>query len=492
MMKFLQKFSDSIMKRAVLSSSISMYSSERSPNLYDRLVKCYRERVSVIPVLDEWVAQVGDIRQQTLQLFIKNFTKRRRFTPALHIVEWMSRSRNQYVITQKLAAVQLDLLFKVHGIDEVEKYFNELDDVLLDYPVYVALLNCYAMVKYVEKADQVMERIRKFNSRSTMPYNVMLSLYCTNREHVKLEALARDMQDEGIVYNRLTYEILLKAYARFDLELMERLLAKMESDDWDYINFHTYATAAKGYLKAGDSEKAYALLRKAESLTGVHGGSSTYLSLITYYAAMQRTADVYRIWNLVPDFAELSNKYYVTMISSLEKLEDLDGARNILEEWEGTNTAFDIEIPNLVIRAYCKKGDVGDAEIILKRLMDSGKELNALTFSHMALGYLKDGQMEKAVEFTKKAFLASVPSWKPNLIVVSACLEYLQEKRDANGMQEMLMLLEKCGSSKDVIKDIIQRFSSNEKPKTENQNKTAATGDFYIPLFSSISSGKTS
>lgn len=88
MMKFLQKFSDSIMKRAVLSSSgwrISMYSSERSPNLYDRLVKCYRERVSVIPVLDEWVAQVGDIRQQTLQLFITNFTKRRRFTPALHV-----------------------------------------------------------------------------------------------------------------------------------------------------------------------------------------------------------------------------------------------------------------------------------------------------------------------------------------------------------------------------------------------------------------------
>ncbi|XP_047954047.1 pentatricopeptide repeat-containing protein At2g20710, mitochondrial-like isoform X2 [Salvia hispanica] len=483
------------MKRAVWSPSgwrISMYSTERSPNLYDRLVKCYRDRASVIPVLDEWVAQVGDIRQQTLQLFITNFTKRRRFTPALHIVEWMSRSRNQYVITPKLAAIQLDLLFKVYGIDEVEKYFNKLDHILLDYPVYVALLNCYAMVKYVEKAEQVMECIRKFKSRSTMPYNVMLSLYCTNREHVKLEALAREMQDEGIVYNRLTYEILLKGYARFDLERMERLLVKMEADYWDYINFHTYATAAKGYLKAGDSEKAYALLRKAESLTGVHGGSSTYLSLITYYAAMQRTEDVYRVWNLLPDFAELSNKYYVTMISSLEKLEDLDGARNILEEWEGTNADFDIEIPNLVIRAYCKKGGVRDAEIILKRLMDAGKELNALTFSHMALGYLKDGQMEKTVEFTKKAFLASLPSWKPNLIVVSACLEYLQEKKDANGMQEMLMLLEKYGSSKDGVKDIIQRFSSNEKPKTENRNKTAATGDFYIPLFSSIYGGKTS
>lgn len=89
MMKFLHKFNDSIIKGGVLSSSstlrVSSYSSERSPNLYDRLVKCNQERISLIPVLDEWVAEVGYIRQQTLELFIRKFTERRRFTPALHV-----------------------------------------------------------------------------------------------------------------------------------------------------------------------------------------------------------------------------------------------------------------------------------------------------------------------------------------------------------------------------------------------------------------------
>ncbi|XP_057808387.1 pentatricopeptide repeat-containing protein At2g20710, mitochondrial-like isoform X2 [Salvia miltiorrhiza] len=400
---------------------------------------------------------------------------------------------NQFVMTPQLAAVHLDLLFKFYGIEQAEKYFNELDDVLLDYPVYVALLNCYAEAKYVEKAEAIMGYIRKFKSRSTLPYNVMLSLYNRKREHEKLEALTREMRDEGIVYNRNTYGILLKTYARCDVERMEKLLVRMEIDDWDYVDFDTYATAVKGYLEAGASEKAYALLRKAESLTGVHGRSSAYLTMINYYAAMQRKEDVYRVWNLLPDFAELSKNYYYTMISSLAKLDDLDGARKILEEWERTNAAASyIEMTNLVIRAYCKKGDVGDAEIILKRAMDTGKEPNALTFSHMALGYFKDGQMEKAVEFTTKAFVASLPSWKPNLIVVSACLEYLQKKGDADGMQEMLMLLEKYGSSSDDAKEIIERFSSNGKPQTENQNKTAAREDFYIPLFTSTAGGKNS
>lgn len=404
----------------------------------------------------------------------------------------MSRSRNPYVITPELAAVQLGLLYRVYGIEEVERYFNQLDDILLDYPVYLALLRCYAIVKYVEKAEATMERIRNFNSRSALPYNEMLGLYSLKREYSKIEALTREMHDKSIAYNRITYKILLTAYARSDVERMERLLVKMESDDWDFVDFWSYAAVVKGYLNGGALEKAYALLIKAESLIGVHGRSSVYLSLITYYATLQKKEDVYRVWNLLPEFAELARCYYVTMISSLVKLDDLDGARKIMEEWEGTSAAFDVEITNLVIRAYCKKGDVGGAEVILKRLMDAGKELNAQTFSHMALGYLKNEKMEKAVEFTKKAFLTSLPSWKPNLIVVAASLEYLQNKGDADGMQELLMLLGKYGSSSDDVKEIIERFSSNRKPNTENQNETAAKEGFYVPFFSSTAGGKYS
>ncbi|KAH6789587.1 hypothetical protein C2S51_004593 [Perilla frutescens var. frutescens] len=391
------------------------------------------------------------------------------------IAEWMCRSRNRFAITPGLVAVQLDLLLKVHGLEQAEKYFNGLEDSLVDFPVYVALMNCYAEAKYLVKAEATMNCIKKLGCWTTLPYNIMLRLYSQERKHEKLNALVQEMQIEGIVYDKITYKILLQAYARSDLEQMERLLVKMESDCRVIVDYHSYAAAAKGYLKAGALDKAFVFLKKAESMIGeVHGRISAYLSLITYYATMQRKEDVYRIWNLLPSIAELRNNAYVAMISSLVKLDDLDGARNVLEEWEGTTEPFDIQIPNLVIRAYCKKGDVGAAEIVLKELVDNGKEPNAHTLSHMALGYFKNGRMEKAVEVKKKAIVANLAGWKPNLIVVVACLEYLQSKGDTYGIQEMLMLLEKYGSSLGV-EEIRGRFW---KP-------TAAINDYYIPYFTS-------
>lgn len=87
MLKFLPKVSDSIVEKGVLGySSFRVFSSrQRQFNLYQRLQKCYEQRVSVIPVLDKWVAQVGEIRQQTLQLLITDFRKHRRFMPALEV-----------------------------------------------------------------------------------------------------------------------------------------------------------------------------------------------------------------------------------------------------------------------------------------------------------------------------------------------------------------------------------------------------------------------
>lgn len=471
MLKFLPKLSDSIVEKGVLRSStfrVSLFSSsKRQHNLYQRLQKCYEQRVSVIPVLDKWVAQVGEIRQQTLQLLITDFRKHRRFMPALQIAEWMSSSRKRYAITPELVAIQLDLLLKVHGLEQVEKYFNQLEDGSIDLPVYTALMNCYGEAKFLEKAEATMEHIRKFDSSSVLPYNILLRLYYVKQKHDQLDALVQQMQDEGIVYDKITHKILLNAYTRYDLEQMEKLLVKMELDGRFTVDFDSYATAAKGYLKAGAFDKAIVLLKKAESLIGVRASSTAYLSLITYYATMQRKEDVHRIWGLLPEVAKLYNNAYVSMISSLVKVDDLDGARKILEEWEGTSNTFDIQIPNLVIRAYCKKGNVGDAAVMVKRLVDAGEEPNAQTLSHMALGYLKNGEMEKAAEMKKKAFLCNLRGWQPNLIVVGGCIEYLQNKGDAYGIKEMLVLLEKF-SSLEGVKEIRRRFS-----------------DYYIPFFSS-------
>lgn len=389
----------------------------------------------------------------------------------------MSRSKGIYAIHPVLAADQLDLVYRVHGIEQAEKFFNRLEDYLVDYPVYIALLKCYVEVKYHGQAESTMNCIRKFNSPSALPYTMMLSLYCSCRQYEKLDALVQEMQEKGILHDKVTYSILLKAYACFDVEKMEKTLMEMESDYRVSVYFHSYAKVAKGYIKADAFEKAYELLKKSERKIGDYRRIDAYLSLIDCYATMQKKEDVYRVLNMFPDFAELSNCVYNAMIKSLVKLDDLEPAKKILELWEETNLSFDIRIPNLVIRGCCEKGDVREAEIIVKRLVDSGRKLNAQTFKHMALGYAINGEMEKAVEMKKKAIRKCKA---PDLIVAEACLEYLQSKGDGDGMREFLMLLEKFSSSSDYVKEIMERFSSNDgkPPKTGRDVQ-----GFYVPLF---------
>ncbi|KAK6162602.1 hypothetical protein DH2020_002443 [Rehmannia glutinosa] len=393
MLKLLNKFSDLFLKQSRLDPSIfrvPLYSTQTQTSssantLYQRLQRCYQERASLIPVLDKWVVEGRPIAHEELKGFIKSFRKNHRFKPALEIAEWMSEMKH-FNTKPGHIAVQLDLISKVHGLEQAEQYFNSLEDDLLVLPVYGALLNCYADAKSLEKAEAVMEKIRKLNCSSTLFYNTMLSLYSQMGMHEKLDSLMQEMEYKGIVFDVFTYNIRLNAYATVsDIEKMEKLLMKMEVDPQVTVNFHTYITAAKGYLKGGASEKASMVLKKAEHLINRHERQYTYGVLITVYATMQEKANVYRIWNLLRKDGKLYNRNYMCMLTSLEKLDDLEGAE---KSW---------------------RSRVREAEVILNRLLENGKEPTASTWSRMAFGYYENAQMEKAVEMTKKAIMARFP-----------------------------------------------------------------------------------
>ncbi|KAG8391556.1 hypothetical protein BUALT_Bualt01G0199900 [Buddleja alternifolia] len=385
----------------------------------------------------------------------------------LKIAEWMSDMK-YFNITPGHIAIQLDLISKVRGLEQAENYFNRLENSLRVLPVYGALLNCYVNAKSLEKAESLMENIRKLNSCSNLVYNSMLRLYSQTGKHDKLNSLTQEMEDKSIIYNEFSYNIILNACAASsDIERMEKLLMKMEVDPFVTINCLTYVTAAKGYLKAGDWEKTSILLKKCEHLIKGRERNSEYAVLMTVYASMQKREDVYRLWDLLKKSGKLYNRDYLSMVHSLEKLDDLDGVEKILEEWEENNISYDVRIPNFVIFTFCKSGRVREAELILSRVVESGNEPTASTWSRMAVGYYKSGMMEKAVEMIKKAFLTSFPGWKPDIPTVAACLEYLKKKGDAEGTLEMLMLLEKCGKFSVGFKERIEGYVKEGEPRPE-------------------------
>ncbi|KAF3444142.1 hypothetical protein FNV43_RR13832 [Rhamnella rubrinervis] len=433
--------------------------------LYSRISRSGNPRVSIVPVLNQWVEEGRDLKQAKLQKIIRQLRKYHRFRHALQISEWMSDERNHGLSSGDIA-VRLDLISKVHGLEQAKKYFDSIPDSLTGYQTYGALLNCYAEKKYFEEAEAIFQKMRELDFvKGPLSYNVMLKLYSQVGKHEKFDILMQEMEGKGIKCNKATFNIRLNAYsATSDIEGMEKLLMKMETDPSVIMDWNAYVAAAKGYLKAGQVEKGLTMLRRAEKLIGNQGKWFAYEQLLALYAVLGNKDEVYRIWNLYKSMDRLYNSGYVCMLRSLLKLDDIDGSEKILEEWESGKTCLDFRVPYILISAYCRKGLFEKAEAYVKRLTESGKELDAGIWNCMSTGYRMNGQMEKAVETMKNAALACQPEWKPNRFTLASCLEYLKGKGDMEVAHEILRLLKEQGLFSTGMYNRLLNCINNENP----------------------------
>ncbi|KAL3574415.1 hypothetical protein D5086_025028 [Populus alba] len=383
-------------------------STQRKDSLKLRISRAGNPKFSIIPVIEQWLKEGNSIKQSDLQNFIKLFRRHRRFSHALQISQWMSDERGSEQSPGDFA-VRLDLISKVHGLEQAEEYYNSIPDHLRGTQVYGALLNCYAHKRHLEKAEATMQKMRELGLVQTLSYNVMLSLYSHMGRYEKLEALVKEMEEKGVNSDIYTFNIRLHAYvATSNIEEMEKLLMKMETDSLININFHTFFAVANGYLKAGLLEKSIAMLKRAEELTAPMVGTTkahAYEMLLTLYGSAGNKDGVYR-------------------------------------EWVSRKTLYDIRIPNTMIRAYSRKGLWKKAEEYVNKIVESGMQLEASSWDHLATGYHFGGQMAKAVETLKKAISISKPGWKPNPYTLKTCLLYLESKGDEEAAEELLKFME--------------------------------------------------
>ncbi|KAE8736388.1 putative pentatricopeptide repeat-containing protein [Hibiscus syriacus] len=429
---------------AYSTKTLSRPSPSKSPDtLHTRVSRSGDPKSSVVPVLNQWLEEGKPMKQSTLQVIIRHLRSFRRYKHALEVSEYMSEEM-KYNISVGDMAVKLDLISKVHGLDQAEKYFNSLPEAMKTFQVYGALLNCYANHECLEKAEDTFQIMRK----SGLPifavsYNVMLNLYNHLGKHEKLDALMQEMTDKGIKHNAFTNNIRLNAYASsYDIEGMEKFLTRMENDAEISMDWNAYVIASNAYLKAKLTVKALQMLSRAEQLVPQSSRKHAYEVFLTIYTNLGRKEDVYRIWNLYRNLGKFFNSGYLCMISSLVKLDDLDGAEKVLAEWEIGCSFCDARIPNVMISAYCKKGYVEKAEAYTKRLIERGviKEPDAFILNSLATGYQMDGQMAEAVETLKAAISCSNSRWKPNTGTLAACLKFLERENNLEAAKELLEL----------------------------------------------------
>ncbi|KAJ1412890.1 Tetratricopeptide-like helical domain superfamily [Sesbania bispinosa] len=315
----------------------------------------------------------------------------------------MSNERTLHLVSRDIAS-RLDLIDQVRGLDQAEKYFSSISDTLRDFKVYGALLNCYAQHNSMEKVEAFMQKIKEYDPkqvpRLTKNYNIMLRLYARIGQYEKLNSLMQEMKEKNLC-DSFSYNIRLNAYLTTnDINGMEKLLDQLEADPVAPVDW------------------------KSEKLIKGKMMRVAYESLIIKYAAIGKKDDVYRIWNMCKMLKPSRNSSYISMLTALSKLNDIDGAERILEEWESGNTCFDNKIPNVMVSAYCKNGMLEKVEACIARLSERKIDLDGSVWDSLARGYYEFNDMDKAVETMKKSVLAGKQGWRwrPYPFTLATCM----------------------------------------------------------------------
>ncbi|XP_070677769.1 pentatricopeptide repeat-containing protein At2g20710, mitochondrial-like [Malus domestica] len=101
-------------------------SSTTSPtfqSLHHRILFYKGPRVSVLPVLHQWLKEGRDVEQSELRDFIIKLRRSRCYNLALEISEWMGDEMN-FDLHPGDIAIRLDLISRVHGNKRAERYFD--------------------------------------------------------------------------------------------------------------------------------------------------------------------------------------------------------------------------------------------------------------------------------------------------------------------------------------------------------------------------------
>ncbi|XP_038712743.1 pentatricopeptide repeat-containing protein At4g21705, mitochondrial [Tripterygium wilfordii] len=412
--------------------------------LYSKISPLGNPSTSLVPELDSWVSDGNKVRVSELQRIIRDLRKRKRFTQALQVSEWMNKN-GICSFSPTEHAVQLNLIGRVHGYLSAENYFDNLRDEEKNDKTYGALLHCYARQKQIDKSLSHMQKMREMGfASSALTYNDIMSLYANLGQYEKVPEVLDEMKKNKISPDNLSYRICINAYGtQSNIMAMEALLKEMENHSHIVVDWNTYAVVASFYIKAGLTDKTIDSLKKAEERLEKKDGNE-FNHLMSLYASIGNKAEVLRLWDLQKcAFKRHINRDYITVLDSLVKLGELKESEKLLKEWESSGNCYDFRVPNIVFVGYCKKGLYKKAEAILTDLMEKGRATTPNSWARLAEGYLDKGEMTKAVDCMKAAVSRDVKNkdWKPNPKVITAILGWLGDEGSAEDVEAFVASL---------------------------------------------------
>ncbi|KAG2294927.1 hypothetical protein Bca52824_041596 [Brassica carinata] len=283
----------------------------------------------IAPLLEEW-GKPSELRD-----LIKNLKDSNQFSKALEASSWL------------YYADRLDLTEKVLGLKEADKFFNtSIPENMKSFSVYSTLLNSYTRShQNIDKAEAIFEKMGELGFLTKLsPFKSMISLYSVLGKPAEIENLLRKMKEKNIEPDSVTMNNVLRVNAYVSaVDLMDEHKSQWVDDGELKLEVETMEAMAAAYEKAGSILKAVEITTSKQ--------------------------EVYRLRDMI---GEMGNEEYLSVIRSLSKLGDVQGAQEMYGEWEQVKgVEFDARIPGLLISRYCQvEGD----EMKARQMLNSSRQ----------------------------------------------------------------------------------------------------------------------
>ncbi|KAJ8620504.1 hypothetical protein MRB53_029033 [Persea americana] len=269
----------------------------------------------------------------------------------------------------------------------------------------------------------------------------------------KVPPLVEEMKAANILPDKYTYNLLMTSYASLrDIEAVEKVMEEIKANRFVCCDWTTFRNLAGIYVASGHFNKANLALKKCEKIINVRDRMA-YHYLITLHVGTSNSAAVKRVWKFLKSaFPKTTNSSYLTMLSSLARLDDLDGMKKCYEEWESGYLSYDIRLAKVLINYYLRQGMNKEAETLLENAMNKVSELNFGALEVSIDFYLNTGEMKLALKCMESAVnKVKKNEWQPNQEKVGAFLKYFEDQKDIDSSEEFCKMLKKvyCLDSKD-------------------------------------------
>ncbi|KAL2936586.1 hypothetical protein RDABS01_007099 [Bienertia sinuspersici] len=412
-------------------------------HLYKRLSAVGTTGEKISDVLHQMMQNGQQFTPADLIICIKDLRRYGRYHHCLEILEWMDDCKHRYSYTDY--ALRLNIMCNVKGIDEVVKFFDSIPPDFKNHHTYGALLNCYCTNMMTDEAFALFRKMDELNYASNaLAYNNLMGLCIKVGTPEKVPSLVEEMKKRNIPLSNYTYCIWIQSYQNAaDLHCVEQIVQEVEEQDSLKEDWSIYSNLVLVYTKFGQHEKAINACNKVAELLdkAKNPDRKGYHYLIRGYANLGKLECVYQTWNKLKARYEVClNTSYLNMLQALSKLDDIEGLKKCLKEWESSFVNYDDRLPNAVIIAYLRHDMLEEAMELLEDVKanasDNVRRAHVIFMDY----YLEKHQFDSALQHLEGAIAAK---WKPPAKKVEPFFQHFIEEKDVDSAEEFCGKLEK-------------------------------------------------